>query len=278
MRGKIEIELEVSDEHVAQDIIWMLEMQLPYIADNVIVRSSWGDELHRVYDMDDGTYLSVQFVDDGVIYDLYGKNGMQMIGTEGHTKNEIYERLTEGLRSCDECGRWTDAGAYPDWVNGVCEECDPSILEDEPRGDDMTEEDADLHERDTLRRENPIRDLILKAWEAGKLRYQKEEPDLDRPVILDYSTTGMSGIEFQYNPEDDRILFAMRSIDGIDVEVDDLIEMMDREVNDGNLQRTWVVTEKTCVEAISEEQAISRVVNRVGNQEVIEMTAELGEE
>jgi len=197
MRGKIEIELEVSDEHVAQDIIWMLEMQLPYIADNVIVRSSWGDELHRV---------------------------------------------------------------------------------DEPRGDDMTEEDADLHERDTLRRENPIRDLILKAWEAGKLRYQKEEPDLDRPEILDYSTTGMSGIEFQYNPEDDRILFAMRSIDGIDIEVDDLIEMMDREVNDGNLHKTWVVTEKTCVEAISEEQAISRVVNRVGNQEVIEMTAELGEE
>ena len=32
------------------------------------------------------------------------------------------------LRDCDECGRVTDAGEYPDWVNGVCEECDPSIL------------------------------------------------------------------------------------------------------------------------------------------------------
>lgn len=33
------------------------------------------------------------------------------------------------VRSCDECGRETDAGEWPDWVNGVCEDCDPSILD-----------------------------------------------------------------------------------------------------------------------------------------------------
>lgn len=31
-------------------------------------------------------------------------------------------------RECDKCGRITDAGEYPDWINGVCEYCDPSIL------------------------------------------------------------------------------------------------------------------------------------------------------
>jgi len=33
------------------------------------------------------------------------------------------------VRSCDECGRETDAGEWPDWVNGVCEECDPEIMD-----------------------------------------------------------------------------------------------------------------------------------------------------
>lgn len=35
-----------------------------------------------------------------------------------------------GMRSCDICGRETDAGEWPDWPEGICEECDPSILED----------------------------------------------------------------------------------------------------------------------------------------------------
>lgn len=37
--------------------------------------------------------------------------------------------LGEDERECDECGRITDAGDYPDWINGVCEHCDPSILD-----------------------------------------------------------------------------------------------------------------------------------------------------
>jgi hypothetical protein len=35
----------------------------------------------------------------------------------------------EYLRECDECGRVTDAGDKPDWVNGVCERCDPTLLD-----------------------------------------------------------------------------------------------------------------------------------------------------
>lgn len=36
----------------------------------------------------------------------------------------------DGLRECDTCGMLTDAGAWPDWVNGSCEQCDPAILDD----------------------------------------------------------------------------------------------------------------------------------------------------
>jgi hypothetical protein len=32
-------------------------------------------------------------------------------------------------RTCDTCDRTTNAGAWPDWRNGQCEGCDPSILE-----------------------------------------------------------------------------------------------------------------------------------------------------
>lgn len=33
------------------------------------------------------------------------------------------------VRECDTCGRKTDAGEYPDWINGECEDCDPTILD-----------------------------------------------------------------------------------------------------------------------------------------------------
>lgn len=33
----------------------------------------------------------------------------------------------DDLRECDECGRVTEAGEFPDWVNGKCEDCDPDI-------------------------------------------------------------------------------------------------------------------------------------------------------
>lgn len=34
------------------------------------------------------------------------------------------------LRQCDNCSRITQAGDSPDWVNGKCEDCDPSLLDD----------------------------------------------------------------------------------------------------------------------------------------------------
>lgn len=39
------------------------------------------------------------------------------------------ECYNNGLRSCDICGRVTDAGDYPDWVDGVCEICDPAVYD-----------------------------------------------------------------------------------------------------------------------------------------------------
>jgi NMD protein affecting ribosome stability and mRNA decay len=38
--------------------------------------------------------------------------------------------VRSNVRSCDECGRETDSGEWPDWVNGICEDCDPTILFD----------------------------------------------------------------------------------------------------------------------------------------------------
>jgi hypothetical protein len=39
MRGTIEIDIELSDEYVAEDVRNLLELMLPYIGDNVIVRT-----------------------------------------------------------------------------------------------------------------------------------------------------------------------------------------------------------------------------------------------
>lgn len=41
---------------------------------------------------------------------------------------ESMDWVRDDFRSCDVCGRETDAGEWPDWPNGVCEDCDPEIL------------------------------------------------------------------------------------------------------------------------------------------------------
>lgn len=38
--------------------------------------------------------------------------------------------VKSGMRCCDSCGRETDAGEWPDWPDGICEDCDPDILLD----------------------------------------------------------------------------------------------------------------------------------------------------
>lgn len=40
-----------------------------------------------------------------------------------------YAKCDDDERECDWCGVITDAGAWPDWVNGLCESCDPDILD-----------------------------------------------------------------------------------------------------------------------------------------------------
>lgn len=36
----------------------------------------------------------------------------------------------EPIRECDGCGKVDEASGFLDWVNGSCEDCDPSILTD----------------------------------------------------------------------------------------------------------------------------------------------------
>lgn len=262
----------------------------------------------EIFDLDDGVKLSIQIVDDGVVFDLYSKNGIQLLGTEAHSKNAIYERITEGLRSCDKCGRWTDAGEYPDWIDGVCEECDPEIEIDECldcghasnehedtadafckekecmcRGlslglikTDMVDEDAELHEMDTLRRTKPIGYLVMRAWEEGKLRYQDAKPDLSKEALhLDLRTSIGSGIEFGYEPSTDLVRYAWRTIDGVEEDIDGFIHVLADAVGEDSPLREYIVTELTTVSATSEDDAIERVVNRIGNQEVVAQEAEL---
>lgn len=47
--------------------------------------------------------------------------------------NRIYYHVAKALeqseaRMCDSCGYIENAGMYPDWENGMCPDCDPSIL------------------------------------------------------------------------------------------------------------------------------------------------------
>lgn len=69
---------------------------------------------------------------DGTTLELCSFCGM-LVGVIG--ADELHPSLEDDIgvdvRQCDECGRVTDAGEWPDWINGVCERCDPSILEHE---------------------------------------------------------------------------------------------------------------------------------------------------
>ena len=144
---------------------------------------------------------------------------------------------------------------------------------------DMTTEDAELHKADTEARLKPVGRLIKRAWETGKLRYCKEEPDLTQDeVYLEVATTPWSGIEFGYKPKTDTIIFAWRSIDGEDIGSDELIQRLAEATNEPVPVRHYIVTQKTSVMASSEQEAIDFVNNMHGIQEVIAQDAELFEE
>lgn len=131
----------------------------------------------------------------------------------------------------------------------------------------------------TDHRIKPVGRLIKRAWETGKLRYCKEEPDLTQDeVYLEVATTPCSGIEFGYKPKTDTITFACRSIDGEDIGSDELVKRLAEAVGEYPPVRHYIVTQKTSVMAMSEEQAINHINNATGIQEVIAQEAELFEE
>ena len=65
---------------------------------------------------------------EGVCQDRYGHRLYYAPGT--FHPWTLSGEMAEGWRECDDCGRTTEAGAWPDWINGSCEDCDPDILDD----------------------------------------------------------------------------------------------------------------------------------------------------
>lgn len=57
-------------------------------------------------------------------FDEAGGRGVELADRIDALREEL-----EGLRNCDKCGRVTDAGEFPDWVDGTCELCDPEVLD-----------------------------------------------------------------------------------------------------------------------------------------------------
>lgn len=111
--------------HAGEDLRRRLEELSWMQADEV----ASGGDLRHTFDLGDGATLQVVVTDEGIILDAFAQDGQQHVGTRADLASDLFESLTEGLRSCDECGRMTDAGEFPDWVDGVCETCDPSVLD-----------------------------------------------------------------------------------------------------------------------------------------------------
>lgn len=75
-------------------------------------------------DLDAASYLLEKLVD--ALNDLAPEH--YYFGTHPGDGSDFGFWLEDDLRECDQCGRITDAGEWPDWINGKCEECDPDIL------------------------------------------------------------------------------------------------------------------------------------------------------
>ena len=142
-----------------------------------------------------------------------------------------------------------------------------------------------------------IRELIIKAHEKNLLRYPPENL-LERLsqgtlVSLDLRRTFGSGVEFGYLVYEDCITDAFQTIDGTQLDVNDFITELAEAVGEDPLdyiinteeqpcqhykpkENRWIVLEETSVDAVSEEQAIERVVtwdNKEGHQEVMTQVA-----
>lgn len=151
-----------------------------------------------------------------------------------------------------------------------------------------------------------VRELIEKLPKLGLLRYAPDELDFDQDRLqLELRRTPMSGVEFGYNPTTDSIEYAWQSIDGVDLEPHEFIIELAEAVGENPVdyltpeqKRAFVngedpldalidedlfedetapflVTEKTTVDAKNADDAIEKVVNRIGNQEVVSQEAVL---
>lgn len=87
------------------------------------------NDLRHTFDLGNNQSIEVVITSEGVIVDCFARD--EHVGTRAELARDLFDTFIErnGLRTCDECGRVTDAGEAPDWVNGVCEHCDPTLLD-----------------------------------------------------------------------------------------------------------------------------------------------------
>lgn len=114
---------------------------------------------------------------------------------------EYVTKVTGSCRACESHYRRTHGG----W-GSICYECD------EPWPD--------------------LRGMIEEAHGLGLLRHAPAELDLTSPLQLDLSTTGLTGVEFTYNPEADEIVDAWRTVDGEQLTADEFIARLKEALND----------------------------------------------
>lgn len=92
--------------------------------------------------------------------------------------------LADDLRECDECGLITDAGEWPDWINGKCQTCDPDIL-DHPDNYERVSEHQMSDER--------VANFIARADNLTPVPNARPRYDDDGNEIVDIATCGTCG-------------------------------------------------------------------------------------
>lgn len=118
------------------DLILARSKQVAHATPNLTTAKVFGED-GRVYEVEpldptDVFTRRMKYTQGEVHYETLSETGFRVIRQvwqdDGQDRLTIDDAEDGFLRECDECGRITDAGEAPDWPNGVCERCDPSIL------------------------------------------------------------------------------------------------------------------------------------------------------
>lgn len=111
------------------DLILPRSKKVAHATPSLMTASVFAEDGH-VYEVEplneDTTWARLMKYTDGEVHrEVLSEEGFRVI-----REVEAVPTIVEGedTRTCEECGRITDAGDWPDWINGVCEVCDPSIL------------------------------------------------------------------------------------------------------------------------------------------------------